>query len=100
MDAVTLRIEPYSLEVEPGPDLRPRYNTFWRLYADDRPITDRAHPFSASDNTIVLEECLSCGGCGAADTIVRRIGNDVGWTTIPEEGRINLALPVGRMVLF
>jgi hypothetical protein len=100
MPACILRIEPYELRIEPGVGGESRLQTFWRIYADDVPITDRAHPFRVSDGAIVLEECLSCGNCGAADTIARRVGTDVAWTTIPQESFLNTALPVGRMVLF
>jgi hypothetical protein len=57
---------------------------FWRVLINGREITARAHPFSAGDGRVVLDECDNCFHCGLANTLVRRCGPNVLWFAADE----------------
>ena len=53
--------------------------TFWRVLVNDGELSVNVPPFAASNETILLRECLNCGRCKASDVSVRREGKFVFW---------------------
>jgi hypothetical protein len=99
---VVLSIEPYELEIEPRPDGSLIKQVYWKVYIDNHRLllSDRARPFSASDASITLHECLACGQCAAPNIVARRIGNLVGWISPPREEIDTEALQPDDLLLF